>query len=37
MIVPIPARGSYRRAIVTMNGKYTISGVSTLVGESPTR
>ena len=35
--VPMPALVSYRRAIVTMNGKYTISGVSTFVGESPTR
>ncbi len=37
MTVPMPAFGSYRCAIVTMKGRYTINGVTMLSGESPTR
>ncbi len=35
--VPMPASFRYRLAKMTISGKYAISGVSTLNGESPTR
>ena len=36
-IVPMPAFLSYRWAMVTMKGRYTIKGVITFTGESPMR